>query len=321
MTLQAHFINVGQGDAILVRYQDGVARWNMLVDGGRADQGNKVVRYLREAGVRGLDLVVATHVDDDHIGGLPAVLDAFPPRHFWGPDPRQARLALTLFAATEMESRTPGEISVTSFQSYLQLHAQAVQCGAIVAYPAAGFLTAYATPAGLNIRVLGPAAGEPRALLETLAPEMEHLSAEERVGILSTATNNASIILWVDAGGPALLLPGDAEEKGWERANAEEGALRAEVLKVSHHGGLSGTPRWVPTAVQPRTSVISVGPNAYGHPHPMVIGWLQEYGSVLRTDEAGDIRWPEEGRRPSLWERLLAWLRSHLGVGAVSRRR
>lgn len=309
MTLQAHFINVGQGDAILVTYCDGGTTWNMLVDGGRADQGNKVVRYLRRAGVRRLDLVVATHVDDDHIGGLPAVLEAFPPRHFWGPDPRQARLTLTLFAATETENSTPGEISVTSFQNYLQLHAQVVQSGAIIAYPSAGFLTAYVAPAGLNLRVLGPAASEIRAILESLGAGMERLSVEERVGILSTATNNASIILRVDAGGPALLLPGDAEAEGWEQANAGEGALRADVLKVAHHGGLSGTPGWVPSTVQPRLSVISVGPNTYGHPHPTVIDWLQTYGPVLRTDEAGDIRWPEESHRPSLWERLLAWLR------------
>ena len=64
------FIDVGQGESILVR-STGHA---VLIDGGEHSQRNAVLNYLRDAGVRRLDYVVATHPHSDHIGGLVAVL-------------------------------------------------------------------------------------------------------------------------------------------------------------------------------------------------------------------------------------------------------
>ncbi|MGI6263869.1 MAG: ComEC/Rec2 family competence protein [Acutalibacteraceae bacterium] len=69
-TMQVHFIDVGNADAALIRCGDK----QMLIDGGEPDDGGAVVDYLRKQGVKRLDLVVATHPDADHIGGLPTVL-------------------------------------------------------------------------------------------------------------------------------------------------------------------------------------------------------------------------------------------------------
>lgn len=71
--VEVHFLDVGYGAAQLVRtpWGDG------LVDGGEADRGPAVVRYLRERGVTRLVWVVLTHFHPDHSGGLPAVIDAF----------------------------------------------------------------------------------------------------------------------------------------------------------------------------------------------------------------------------------------------------
>ncbi len=71
--LQVHFIDVGQGDAILILASDGKA---MLIDGGEANSG--VLPYVKSQGVDRLDLVVATHPHADHIGGLVQVLKAIP---------------------------------------------------------------------------------------------------------------------------------------------------------------------------------------------------------------------------------------------------
>ena len=65
-TLNVHFIDVGQGDSILI--QDGTHF--MLVDAGENDQGDTVVNYLKEQGVTSLDYVIGTHPHSDHIGGL-----------------------------------------------------------------------------------------------------------------------------------------------------------------------------------------------------------------------------------------------------------
>lgn len=74
-----HFINVGQGDAILIQSPNGKT---MLIDGGVKGEGSNVVSYLREQGVKQLDYVVATHPDADHIGGLISVLNSVSIKHF-----------------------------------------------------------------------------------------------------------------------------------------------------------------------------------------------------------------------------------------------
>ncbi|MEK5070233.1 MBL fold metallo-hydrolase [Sporosarcina sp. FSL K6-1508] len=77
--LKVHFLDVGQGDSILIQAPNGK---NMLVDGGTKAYGSKVVSFLKSKGVKKLDYVVATHPDADHIGGLIAVLNAFPVTNF-----------------------------------------------------------------------------------------------------------------------------------------------------------------------------------------------------------------------------------------------
>lgn len=77
--LKVHFLDVGQGDSILIQSPNGK---NMLVDGGTKAQGEKVVSFLKSKGVKRLDYVVATHPDADHIGGLITVLNAFPVSNF-----------------------------------------------------------------------------------------------------------------------------------------------------------------------------------------------------------------------------------------------
>jgi competence protein ComEC len=73
-TLEVHFLDVGQGDSVLVKYGDK----SMLVDGGPIEAGPAVAAYLKSHGVTTIDVLVSTHPHADHIGGLLTVLDEFP---------------------------------------------------------------------------------------------------------------------------------------------------------------------------------------------------------------------------------------------------
>ncbi len=77
--MKVHFIDVGQGDSILIQSPNGK---NMLIDGGTKSAGTKVVSFLKSKGVSTLDVVVATHPDADHIGGLIPVLNNFKVNQF-----------------------------------------------------------------------------------------------------------------------------------------------------------------------------------------------------------------------------------------------
>lgn len=71
-TVTVHYIDVGQGDSILIDTPDK----DVLIDGGPVDAGPTVLSYLGSRGVTHIDLMVATHVHEDHIGGLVAVLSS-----------------------------------------------------------------------------------------------------------------------------------------------------------------------------------------------------------------------------------------------------
>lgn len=75
-TLRVHFIDVGQGDAILLETSD----VRILVDAG---QRNNAWQYLAESGFETLELIIATHAHADHIGGFVPILDDLMVAEVW----------------------------------------------------------------------------------------------------------------------------------------------------------------------------------------------------------------------------------------------
>lgn len=103
--------------------------------------------------------------------------------------------------------------------------------------------------------------------------------------------NNNSIVLRVVHGENTFLFMGDAEEEA-ETDILKSGAdVRADVLKVGHHGSRSSSSEKFLKAVDPSYAVISCGEgNSYGHPHAETLNHLRAMGvEVLRSDEQGTI--------------------------------
>ena len=71
-------LDVGQGDSFLLRTQE----QTVLIDTGEAEYADTVVGALKEYGVEQLDLVIATHMHSDHMGGMAEVLEAVPAKTF-----------------------------------------------------------------------------------------------------------------------------------------------------------------------------------------------------------------------------------------------
>lgn len=113
-----------------------------------------------------------------------------------------------------------------------------------------------------------------------------------------TGTNDMSIVVRIDYGERSVIVTGDAEETS-EYMMIDSGLpLKADVLRVAHHGSYSATTDEFLDAVSPAYAVISCGRNnSYEHPHQVVLNRLKAHGvRVFRTDLQGTVRCVSDGK-------------------------
>lgn len=123
------------------------------------------------------------------------------------------------------------------------------------------------------------------ARVKILWPEKQDFTVDDE--------NINSLIFKIHAGGMSILITGDITAEG-ERAMTEKyrgtDVLRADVLKVAHHGSKYSSTEEFLDAVKPKVAMIGVGKNNYGHPSDEVIEKLKEKGIITyRTDVDGAI--------------------------------
>ena len=233
--LKVHFIDVGQGDSILIETPGGQ---NMLIDAGERDQGEKVVNYIKSQGVDKLHFVVGTHPHSDHIGGLVKVIESIPVEKIYLP-----RVTHT--------SR--------SFENLLEAISNK---GLKISTAAAGVKISLADGEASFIAPVG----------------------EDYEGL-----NNYSAVIKLTYGSASFLFTGDAEKLSEKEMLANGTDLKADVLKVGHHGSVSSTSSNFLQAVSPEYAVIMCGSgNDYGHPHKETLAALSGL-EVYRTDSDGTI--------------------------------
>jgi competence protein ComEC len=106
----------------------------------------------------------------------------------------------------------------------------------------------------------------------------------------SSQQNDSSLVIMVVVAGLRLLLTGDVEPPGQKAILSSGADLRADVLKVPHHGSAHQDPAFI-AATQARLAVVSAGvDNDYGHPAPRTVQLVRSLGmTVLSTDQDGGI--------------------------------
>ncbi|WP_433210244.1 ComEC/Rec2 family competence protein [Dactylosporangium sp. CS-047395] len=150
----------------------------------------------------------------------------------------------------------------------------------------------FAEPAAARSAVLGrgvPAApAVPGSALTVGEVRVEVLGPVRPVTGTRSDPNNNSLVLAVTVDGIRVLLTGDAETE--EQLSLLPLALRADVLKVAHHGSAYQSEEFL-AAVSPRVALVSVGVgNDYGHPSSVLLARLERGGArVMRTDQLGDV--------------------------------
>ena len=248
---KAVFLDVGQGDCIIVQTETGE---NYLFDCGstsRKDVGRYVLLpYLKYCGIRRLDAVFASHPDADHVNGIEELLALREENGI-----SVCQLILPAIEASEREAQM-GEL---------------LRAGE-----------------GLNIRYL--AAGDEwqcgGVYFLCVNPE-ENGSAENAnaysLCIYMRIGEDISMLLTGD-------VEGEGEER-LIKALRERSVEELTVLKVAHHGSKNATTEEFLDRMPPQIAVISCGRNnRYGHPHGELLERLEETGArVIKTSEAGAV--------------------------------
>ncbi|WP_051581357.1 ComEC/Rec2 family competence protein [Pseudonocardia acaciae] len=157
--------------------------------------------------------------------------------------------------------------------------------------PAWAFERVHRLASGNRVPVVELRAGQrlswPGLVLDVLGPREPPAYLDPEDG---TDVNNTSLVLRATTRGGTVLLPGDIELLAQANLLTDGALLRADVLKVPHHGSRYTSPGFL-AAVHPRLALVSVGAgNRYGHPNAAVLDALGRGGALVRrTDQAGDV--------------------------------
>ncbi|WP_178024829.1 ComEC/Rec2 family competence protein [uncultured Paenibacillus sp.] len=270
------FIDVGQGDCALITTPSGK---HLLVDGGGTVSFRKakdawrerrepfevgaktVVPLLKKRGIHRLDAVILTHGDQDHVGGLQAVLDSFP-------------VEALLINGSLAESKTMKNLMETALARRIPV------------YPASRGMML--NPDGATrLEVLYPLTETEKPDRIPYVKEQNHRSIVFRLDL-----DGVSFLFTGDMDEEAERETLALEKTTASVATDRRREASIDVMKVAHHGSKTSTSAAWLAYWQPAAALISVGvSNTYGHPHPTVVERLNGQNvRIYRTDEQGEVQ-------------------------------
>lgn len=261
--LHLYFCDVGQGDAAYIRMPDGR---DMLIDGGPDEKVIACLSRHMPFWDRRLDLVVASHPQKDHIGGLVGVLKRY----------RVGEVVRSDVVNPDARISTEFAEAVAASAARVRLAVADDRFGA----------------GAVRFRVIWPSVQQISLMRpKASAPEGNVLGSQ------IADPNDGSVVILLSYGLFDAFFPGDADSHvNYRFIGADMGPDPVEVIKVPHHGSRGGMNDEFLDWLHPEMAVISVGKNNYGHPAPEILDLLKKHSvRVYRTDEAGDIEVTTDG--------------------------
>lgn len=247
-TLNVYYLNVGQGDAILIQFPNGkVMQIDAGMGGGRysRDRGTGVIiPFYRRLGIEHIDVAVGSHPDMDHIGGFLSLLRTYTTGEFWDCMPHTTIAYRNLIALIEEKN----------------------------------------IPYYINFRNLADRIKE----LNKEKFWGENVKVEKFGPLRNYHENNAnSIVLKITYGEVSFLFGGDKTSQAQnDMARKWREKLKSTIMLIPHHGSHHNYQPLYLNYVSPEVAVVSVGENnKYGHPSDAVMLAYRLSGARLyRTD-------------------------------------
>lgn len=242
--LRIAVVDVGHGNCTVVS-EAGVA---VLIDAG---SGAAVLEFLRSEGITHLEAVVISHADQDHVGGLIALLGS-----------KSVDIANIYINSDALKGTSAWSNLAYELDEVQRRGGPKVKIGVVEGD------TIPTRIDGVELNAVAPR----HRLAQTGAGTVDQ--DKRRV-----TTNTMSAVLKVVVDGvPVALLPGDLDWTGFCHLKDTQQDLAAEILVVPHHGGSGGTAAETASlieelcaAVNPREILISNGRGRHRNPRPAVI--------------------------------------------------
>lgn len=232
--MQVHFIDVGQGDSILVQVNDK----NLLIDSGSKENKLNLFNYLNSLNIKNLDYIIATHPHEDHIGNMYSIIMKYNIGEFFAP-----KISHT---SKSFERMVEALVSKNKKINVFDINTTSIDLGK-----------------DTSIYVYSP-------ITKDYGDNLNLYSAVFKIQYKNTS----------------FLFTGDAEKSNEEDILNSNSYLKANVLKVAHHGSSTSTSKAFLDAVNPEIAIISVGKdNSYNHPNPLILDLVKsKTKNVYRTD-------------------------------------
>ncbi len=274
--LSVHYIDVGQGDSILICFPDGKS---MLVDCGNqsASSVEAVSSALKQKNVSELDYLVLTHPDLDHIGGTAIALKDLKVKKTFHPDIKRPKEEfLDYYNVLEFLQANGSEFEISTRGDFVS---------------GDGYFLGFLTPKS------------------TSQSDSAYREFNLAFPPTETQTNNISPMIYLEYKGVRFLFTGDNTAKSekelitdynsklydqiFEPCGVTVNLERIDFLKVSHHGSADASCYEFLSAISPKNAIISVGgENIYGHPASSTLIRLNSLGEkcdLWRTDVKGTV--------------------------------
>lgn len=194
---------------------------------------------------RSIDILLGTHPDADHIGGLYYVLQNYKVSTIFEPGAKSESKIYQSFQNEITDQKIPHIVARRGTDMVLD--------------------------------------AKNNVVLHILYPDQNPIGWD---------TNDTSIVIMLSYGDEKVLLTGDSPiEKELYLVKKDGENLKADILKIGHHGSRTSSAKKFLEAVDPELAIISAGANnSYGHPHPEVISLLNKLGiEYIETSKEGTI--------------------------------
>ncbi|MEW6208045.1 MAG: ComEC/Rec2 family competence protein [Acidobacteriota bacterium] len=268
--LKVHFLDVGQGDAALIVFPRGST---MLIDaGGDFD-------FTRAEADADKDAIEIEYRDSAFSTGEMIVS-----RFLWANKMSRIDYALATHAHTD---------HIEGFRDVIRNFT----LGQMILARAPADNAVYNRLAETILRRDVPSAAVSAGdIFEIEGVRIEVLWPRNPQGIEGDSGNDDSVVVRLSYGSVSILLAGDIERAAEDQL-VRSADLRADILKVPHHGSLSSSTESFIDAVRPRYAVISVGERSrFGHPHAMVVDRYVARGiRLLQTGRDGCVTVETDG--------------------------